>query len=221
MQAKKAVTMLIIYSIKCGGLPSSVAFELFDKMVLPILTYGAEIWGANHHKAIEDIQVYYCKKILGLPANASNSATLGEFGRYSVYVHSAKMCIKYWLKLLNMPRSRYPNCCYRMLKRLDEQGKKTWASGVKELLFRYGFGAVWLEQGVADERLFIRQFVMRIKDCCQQEWYSDIHNSSKLSIYCTFKTMLEPEKYLEYINSWKVKQSLARFRCSAHKLAIE
>ena len=213
--------MLIIYSIKCGGFPTSVAFELFDKMVLPVLTYGAEIWGSKQYKAIEDIQIYYCKKVLGLPMQTHNSATLGECGRFPVHIYCAKKCIKYWLKILNMPSHRYVKCCYVMLKRLDEQGNKTWATGIKDLLFKYGFGTVWLEQGVVDEGLFISLFMTRLKDCYKQEWNSEVHNSSKLSVYCTFKSMLEPEKYLEYINVWKFKQALAKFRCSAHKLAIE
>lgn len=125
LKAKRAVMMLIMYSIKCGGFPTSVAFELFDKMVLPIISYGAEVWGTQQYKAIEDIQTFYCKKILGLPTHTSNLATLGDCGRFPIHVHCAKKCIKYWLKILNMPNTRYVKCCYNMLKRLDERGKKT------------------------------------------------------------------------------------------------
>ncbi len=221
MQAKKAVVKLIIYSIKCGGFPTKVAFELFDKMVLPMLTYGAEIWGTKQHKVVEGVQIYFCKKTLGLPIQTSNSATVGECGRFPIYVQCIKKCVKYWLKLLQMPSYRYPKCCYLMLKRMDERGKHTWATDIKTVLYKFGFGAAWMNQGVGDERLFVAQLVQVIKDCSQQEWYSEIHQQSKLSTYCTFKSMLEPEKYLDYVNIWRCRKALAKFRCSAHSLAIE
>ncbi len=46
-----------MYSLiaKCRkfNLPVDFHLELFDAMVLPVLTYGCEIWGYKVHKAIE------------------------------------------------------------------------------------------------------------------------------------------------------------------------
>ena len=120
-----------------------------------------------------------------------------------------------------MPNSRYVKNCYLMLKSLDNQGKKTWASSVKELLFKYGFGDVWLEQGVGDKIAILRAFTTRLRDCHFQDWHRETHDSSKLSVYCTFKSCLELEKYLECVNIWKYRQALSRFRVSCHNLAIE
>ena len=57
-----------------------------------------------------------------------------------------------------------------MVKKLDEQGRKTWATSVKELLYRYGFEHVWLIQGVGDVELFLQNFTQRVKDNAFQEW---------------------------------------------------
>ena len=54
------------------------------------------------------------------------------------------ICLLYWIKLLTMETHRYPKQCYSMLKRLDEVGKITWASHVKEMLYKYGSGYVWI-----------------------------------------------------------------------------
>ena len=64
-----------------------------------------------------------------------------------------KKCIKYWLKLIEMSTTRYPFACYKMLKELDDNGRHTWASNVRILLSRYGFGHVWLNQGVGDPKI--------------------------------------------------------------------
>lgn len=64
-------------------------------------------------------------------------------------------------------------------------------------------------------------FKQRISDCCYQEWLSSINNSNKLTTYCSFKTLLEPEKYLSCVHIPKFKITLTKFRCSDHKLEIE
>ena len=57
-----------------------------------------------------------------------------------------------------MPNHRYPVNCYKMLKSLDDVGRRTWATSVKDLLFRYGFGYVWVSQDVGDINVFIYTF---------------------------------------------------------------
>ena len=42
----------------CGGIPITLALDLFDKIVLPILIYGAEIWGTKYASPIEAVHVY-------------------------------------------------------------------------------------------------------------------------------------------------------------------
>ena len=108
-----------------------------------------------------------------------------------------------------------------MLKRLDEAGRKTWAAYVTILLMKYGFGIVWLEQQVGNEEVFLKLFTQRVKDCCFQEWSSEIRESARLRTYREFKSALEPEQYLSSITVMKYKRALARFRCPSHKLRVE
>ena len=79
-----------------------------------------------------------------------------------------------------MQENRYPKQCYFMLKRLDEVGRTTWASCVRELLFSYGFGYVWIAHEVCHENDFLLQFKQRVIDSCLQKWQSDVNNSSKM-----------------------------------------
>ena len=46
----------------------------------------------------------------------------------------------------------YSKQCYFMLNRLDEVGRKTWASCVRELLFSYEFGYVCIAYEVDNEK---------------------------------------------------------------------
>ena len=53
-----------------------------------------------------------------------------------------------------MEASKVPNTDYRMLYVLDERGKRNWASNVRCKLYQYGFGFVWLNQGVEEMNQF-------------------------------------------------------------------
>jgi len=117
--------------------------------------YGAEIWGYHSYKSIEEVQTTFCKKLLGLPKHASNLATLGECGRYPIFICTKIRCVKYWLKLLQMSNERYPKACYLYQKQQDSLGKKNWVSNVREILQKYGFGEVWIGQNIYDVNTFI------------------------------------------------------------------
>jgi len=58
-------------------------------------------------------------------------------------------------------------------------------------------------------------------DCYYQEWHDEIHDMSKMSVYCTFKSLFVCEKYLFVLNVFKYRQIYAKFRCSNHMLEIE
>ena len=144
-QARKGLYLLKKYNYACNGLPLTVQWDLFDKMIAPILLYGSEVWGFSEAENIERIHTEYCRHIglLGVPSHTPNVAVLAETGRMPLYLLYYKRCIKYWLKLLRMPNTRYPKACYSMLHSLDQQGRTTWVTSIKNLLYKYGFHDVW------------------------------------------------------------------------------
>jgi hypothetical protein len=113
-QARKGLYLLRKYNYACNGLPPALQFELFDKMIAPILLYGAEVWGFNRADHIEGVQTVFCKHVLGVPSGTANLAVHAETGRLPLYVHYYRRCVKYWITMLNMPNYRYPRACYSM-----------------------------------------------------------------------------------------------------------
>ena len=220
-QSEKAVTGIKCVIIKCGGMSMDNSFELFDKMVVPILIYGSEVWGYQQYSTIERVHYRFCKYLLNVSSNTHNSAVLGECGRQPIFIKCYVKVISYWIKLLHMNVNRLPKCVYTTMLNLDASGKQNWVTHVKDILFRYGFGYAFIWQEIGNSELFIREFKQRLQDSYMQEWSETIHSSSKLKTYCTFKTLLQPEKYLDIIKIKKYRVALTRFRCSNHNLCIE
>ena len=82
----------------------------------------------------------------------------GETGRYPLFVNIYVKCIKFWLRILKMPPCRLPFKVYKMLLHLHEQNKRTWASSVCYVLYKYDFGDVWVNRGVGNEKAFLKEF---------------------------------------------------------------
>ena len=82
-----------------------------------------------------------------------------------------------------MGEDRLPRNAYMMLCNLDARGKRNWVSNVRMQLFQYGFGFVWMNQGVRRENVFIRAFRERLIDCRQQNREDHVQTSDRFSMY--------------------------------------
>ena len=121
---------------------------------------------------------------------ACTAAVLGDCGRFPIWIESTKRCIKYWIKIINMPDS----CCVKS-DILDEYSQINWVTKVRQLLFSNGFGYIWIEQCVRNSRAFLSALVQRLKDQYLQFWYAELADSSKLCLYKDYK-YYEHETYL-------------------------
>ena len=221
LQANKAINTILHYQKQYGHFDHNDAFKLFDAMVLPILTYSSEIWGYQSCDIVERPHIRFCKRIACLNSNVANFFALSECGRTPIAVTYMVRCVKYWLKILTMEENRYPKQCYKLLRRLDDVGRTTWATNIKRLLFQYGFGYVWLSEDVGDFNIFLSQFKQRLIDCSYQTLNGNIESSPKALSYKLYKSALNPEKYISVSLPYQYKNLLSNFRCSGHNLMIE
>ena len=155
----------------------------------PIALYGSEIWGIEYGDIVEKAHLFALKRFLGVDRRTPNELVYGEMGRYNISINANVRCISYWLKLTRMNAERLPYKAYRMLYALDESGKKTWTTIVKDFLFRYGFGFVWINQGVGCINGFLKVFKQRLKDCRLQAW-NELGMSTSLIVRDSLCTVL-------------------------------
>ena len=190
-------------------------------MILPVLTYGAEIWGYQRYQVAERVQLKYCKVFMGVKSSTPDACILGDCGRYPIFIHTFKKALLYWFKLLKMPTNRVAKHAYELAVTLDKNGKESWATHKKFLLYEHGFGDVWFWQGPGDFDLFLNNFMTRASDIFKQNWFSDICCKSKLRLYCNFKTSFQTEDYLKMDIGFKLKSAFASLRTGGVGLAVE
>ena len=143
-QANKAVYMLYRRISSFSNLKPDFMLDLFDKLIVPILNYGCEVWGHHDAPNIEQVHLKFCKNILGVRKSTQNDFVYGELGRFPMHVSRKLRIIKYWLNIVTGQKSYYINVLYAdSLQHIEKSNKPSWTRSVKLLLCSSGFGEVW------------------------------------------------------------------------------
>ncbi len=185
---------------------------MYDAQILPILMYGSELWGFQQFAVIEKAHMFACKRFLNVSVQTPNKMIYGDLGRYPMFITSAVRCVKYWLRITNLPDERLPKKAYNMLLYLQDLGKKTWAYHIKELLCRNGFGDVWLQQNVGHLNRFLSVFKQRLLDQFQQDWSASITSKERFEFYSIFKQSIQTEKYIDVLQLRCFREAYIKFR---------
>ena len=68
---------------------------LFDKLILPILTYGSEVSGLPKANNIERTHLQFCKDLHGVKIQTQNNFVYGELGRARLRNHKLVSVIRF------------------------------------------------------------------------------------------------------------------------------
>ena len=193
-------------------------------MVYPILNYGSEVWGLRQADPLEKFHLSFLKSVLCVKSSTPNCFVYGELGVFPLIVERKIRVIKYWLKIVRNlgVKEHYVHRIYRELCDLNivQPNVTTWVSQVKLLLESNGFGYVWANQAVDNERDFIRLFKERLCDVYIQEWYREVNLTSDGRLYKHVKQLFRYESYLN-INNRALRVSITKIRLSSHLFLVE
>ena len=96
--ALKAIFKLKVCVNQFTNISVAHMLALFDKLILPILTYGSEVSGFSKADSVERIQLQYCKHLLGVKIQTQNNVIYGELERVPVKIYRLIAAIRFWFK---------------------------------------------------------------------------------------------------------------------------
>ena len=160
--------------------------------------------------------------MLGVKQQATSVTIYGDTGRYPLFLKQQILALKYWIRLISLPKSCYLRIVYNSLASLDFIGETNWCSYIRSLFFRTNHRDVWENHGVENVNRLIKQVNLCLINTYKGDWSSKARNSIKLRTYIKFKFDHLLEEYLFYIpDLLRWIKALSRLRMSSHMLEIE
>ena len=87
-------------------MPIDLQLKLFDVLISPTLTYGAEKWGFGNLKIIEKIHLQFCKIILGVRISTPKVMVYGETVRFSLEINIKMKMVSFWYKMVSCTQNK-------------------------------------------------------------------------------------------------------------------
>jgi hypothetical protein len=85
--------------------------ELFDTMVVPILLYGAEVWGFENCNIIGNFHMQFCRTILKVKKSTPHCVIYGELGRIPLNILIKARRVGFWQRIMCGKREKIHILC--------------------------------------------------------------------------------------------------------------
>ena len=80
---------------------------MFDKLILPILNVGSEVWGLNYCTKLKGLHIHFYKHILGVRGQIQNNSVYGELGKTSLKSRRTVNVMRYCLKSVHLDNTQF------------------------------------------------------------------------------------------------------------------
>ena len=130
-------------------LPLDIQIELFDRLIVPILLYGCEVWCPMMTNLASKLQLRFYKIILKLSKSTPSCMAYGELGQFPLEVQAKFRMLNVWFKLVNINhRFKFSNIMYKFLYEMYREWKykQPFLSTVETVLNGIGLSGIWTHQ---------------------------------------------------------------------------
>ena len=210
-KASGALFRLISFFFKNKNLPARIFRQLYLSLIDSILLYGSELWSVyptnkdsdtsliDHlyqtAKNLDKPMLRFLKLVLGVPRSAASSAVFLELGCNRLPARAIPRAVKYWSKIVCLPRNHIMSYCLRQQLSMMNHKYKPWLFYIKQIIDEHGLGYMW-EQGANIPRHTIKLFKHRSNDIFHTFLFEEAQGLRSLEFYCQRKNRsVKIEKY--------------------------
>ena len=201
------------------NLPLDLQLKLFDSTILPIITYGCEIWGYENLEMFERIHTKFLRSITKCRKSTPLYMLYGELGRYPLKITIKTRIIGFWTRIITGNQYKFVNLLYQKLYQIGVHQFK-WLKNVQSILQEVGRNDLWIKQNEViskNTQYTVKQILM---DQFVQKWRQSLTQSSKAINYSLLKDDFIFEQYLTILPKNKYIP-LIKYRTANHFLPVE
>ena len=217
--------------IDLNSLKKNIIFKLFDALVLPVVSYGCNVWlpytnlikdlGANGELSLgkiaqdplERVQLSFLKWTMSVGKYTSNAAIWGDTGRCPLGIELVGQVYNYFDRLEQMDKDGSPALVRHAFAEQKLQNM-CWYNRLKQLHEKLGN----LPGEVPESPLAIKK---ALKEMFIGKWEADRHENAKLGFYNAVKKNFCCEQYLCMDLNSNQSKRIAQIRSSSHRFNIE
>ena len=126
-------------------LPLDLQLKLFDNIVLPILTYGSEVWGYEGLDMLERVHTDFLRRITKCRKSTPKYMLYAELGRHPIEITIKQRMVSFWTRLITGKISKLSYNMFLFLLK-SEQINSKWIHCIKSILNNSGKYDTWLRQ---------------------------------------------------------------------------
>jgi hypothetical protein len=196
--------------------------KLYNSMIVPIITYGSEVWISDFKSNFDTLdkiqfekrQNMILKNILGVHGKSSNLATRCELGTPPIKIKCYNLMFRYYTrfrKINGQPGDQYDilKAAYEVDKTLTNK-ENSWVNKINEISKLIGLSSLNISTFLFKQKLEnyykvkIETEISNIKDC----------GSDKLKLYSKIFTEFKQPGYLDYDIPKTLRNKLTKIRIS-------
>ena len=231
-KARRVVDQIWSLGTRTARLPVDTLCRLYRTKVLPLLMYGAEVWGNQRWESAEALQRLMARRILQCPDRTSGAFLLSELGWLPLRAARDRARLLFWHKLEEMRRRQPRRIASRVLTAARLRAEEVevpgtyWCAGTRAVLASLGLSAAWSsstavdkDHGLGTRAEWAHTVSVAIDAREQRAWLRDVDGSSSLAVYRSLKFRIQDRA--SYLDSWLstgARKAIARLRCAANDL---
>ncbi len=221
--AGRALGSLIAKSKAYGGLPFECYTKLYNSLILPIIMYGAAVWGTREYSCIESLHNRACRYFLGVRHQQFAVTWDGKH-----WQHQWLTVTKNWVRLTKMDEGRVNRRVFTWTHGLAQRNKKNWIHRTMKF-YRDQHMDHLANINYVFSPTDVEDLSLVLCETNEQVWHAAVNKEraargpgrNKLRTYSGFKNVFETEPYCMVTMSRSHRSALARFRCGVAPIMLE
>ena len=215
--ARKALFAMRQRRVLLGIRDPALQCKLFDTLVLPIVSYGCEVWGVDDDcgAAAETLHKGFMKSLLGVRKSVATHMVLAELGRFPLQIH-------FWLQILRYNHRTIALDNTRLVKVAMIDGFVAGQSALKDS-WQHFLGDL-LHSHTREQQRFHQFDIAFIVERAKHQHACEYFTTTKYSTLKFYRTLQPVYRYADYLSAIKCvsnRRLVSRFITGCHGLQVD
>jgi hypothetical protein len=191
--------------------------KLFDSCVLPVMLYGAEVWGYKNFTQINRVQQKAMRVFLGVHCFAPISGIEGDMGWTAPRYKQWLRMLSFWNRLTRLNTDRITRQVFNWNYNQALLGHTNWCSQIQDIFRILVMDDIFLNKQACD----LHYCEEKLREIQELEWKETVSRKPKLRFYSLFKQNFGTERYVKLNLDTQQRSLTAQLRLGILPLRVE